>query len=92
LPNDAPYAALAAGCIASNGLNMGSWTYREPRVGIRGRDGKTLKPPYGRAFAYLAAIGANISEAGAAPQTSNLEVIRPGGLEAGNLEIRVHAL
>jgi hypothetical protein len=58
---------------------------------MRGRDGKTLKPPYGRAFAYLATIGAKVSEAGAALQTSNLEVIRRG-LEAGNLEIGVHAL
>jgi hypothetical protein len=42
---------------------MCSWTYREPCVAISGRDGKTLKPPYDRAFAYLAAVGPNISEA-----------------------------
>jgi hypothetical protein len=82
----------AAGCVATNGLDMCSWTYREPRVAIGGRDGKTLKPPYGPAFAYLAAVGPNISEAGAAPQAPNFEVIRPGRLEAGNLEIGVHAL
>jgi hypothetical protein len=82
----------AAGCVASNGLDMCSWTYREPRVAIGGRDGKTLKPPYGRAFAYSAPVGPNISETGAPPQAPNFEVIRPGGLEAGNLEIGVHAL
>jgi hypothetical protein len=82
----------AAGCVASNRLDMCSWTYREPCVAISGRDGKTLKPPYDRAFAYLAAVGPNISEAGAAPQASNFEVIWPGGLEAGDLEIGVHAL